>query len=233
MKDAIPLQAPYLHFYRYALRPQRIVEKLDIDGFNNIHLVVLTRFLADSADHTRNAHADYVRKVIEQRLHVHYYCDPDHPVVSAFQESVSSEYRDYFHTHPIIRDQRTLVEDIQPYHVGLVLSDDRAFRDCIAALKDSFYRDGVEMMWKSTIPSAPFVLAAAGLPFVSPAYMRGVIEVFGKSVAMPMELDELANLRSHLETCDLLSRIADADRARDGIYMDANVERLVDFLELS
>jgi len=230
LESEMRLNKPRLHFYRYSSKPRLDSARLEWRNAEDIHIVVLAPFLSDSDDHTRNRYAPVVRGIIEQKLHVHYFCNVDNPVVLEFEESLGSSYREYFHPHQVIRNQRELVECVQCYHVGLILSDDSAFLHSINDLHDAFYREAIALMRKSTTPSAPFVLAGAGLPFICPPYMESLPEIFGPEIAMPIAPTDLDRLRQTLETCDLPRRMAVAKTQRHNAWMESNVRRLLDFL---
>lgn len=229
-ENSIPLAIPRLHFYRYNNRPERARPRLDWQDGRNIHLVILSSFLGDFCNETRGGYADVVRAAIAQGIHVRYFCDVSRPEVAAFADTLPADRRDRFHPQAVIKDQQALVEEIQPYHVGLVLSDDTAFLRSIATLTDPFYRDATSALWQSTIGSSPFAFAGAGLPFICPRYMRGVQEVFGPDIAMPMTLSELRNLRPFLERCGLPRRLAAAEARRESMWIETNIPRLAAFI---
>ncbi|HZP76262.1 MAG TPA: hypothetical protein VFB45_08995 [Pseudolabrys sp.] len=228
LERAVSLSVPRLNFYRYSSRPSRPPPS---ESHAGLRLVMLSPFLSDSQDAMRNSLAPHVRAICDQGLHVHYFCNPASPAVAEFQQSLTPQRRPFFHPHAIIRDQAQLVETVQEFDLGLILADDLPLLKAVVALEDVFYREATSVLWQSSIGSAPFVFAGAGIPMVCPRYQLGLVEVFGSDTTIPISLSEFAALRKYLEVCDLPRRMKIARERRSQFWIEENIQRLVHFLQ--
>lgn len=226
---AIPLKKPRLHFYRYSDRPVHPKPRINWGHGADIHMACITVCLEEFGEPSRDQTSQYVRTIIMQRIHFHYYCMTKHPVIQKFKRSLG-EYERYLHLHPIIKDQARLVEDLHQYHVGFNPSDHVPFAHGIASLHDRFYQDAMSVFLQSTIGTSFLVYAAAGLPVILPRGCVGATSLLG-DVAIPIVFSEMHNIRSILEECDLPRRMTIAESTCAQVHIDTHIERFLEFIK--
>jgi hypothetical protein len=224
----IPLPTPRLHFYRYSEAPIDPAPRIDLKGGKNIHLACITVTLNEFAEPSRDQAAGYVRDIVRSGIHFHYYCVTEDPAVLKFKRDLG-DYAEFLHLHPIIKDQRRLVEELHQYHVGFNPSDHLPFAHGMVSLRDRFYQDAMAVFLQSTIGTSFLVYAAAGLPVLLPRCCVGAAQLLG-DVAIPVSFAEMGNLRTVLEECDLERRIELAEANRGVAHIDTHIDRFIDFL---
>jgi hypothetical protein len=231
VENAYGVTAPRLHFYRFSETPKNPKPRL---GFgpngDEFHMACITVALAEFGEPSRDAVPNFVRNIIEQGVHFHYYCRADDPVIYAFRNSIAPAYRQYFHPHPVNKDQQQLVDELHQYHVAFNPSDHIPFSKGISQLNDREYQDGMSVFWQSTVGTSFLVYAAAGLPFVLPRGCTGSIQHL-IDTAIPVTLAEYKNLKNHFKKIDLPARCQRVEEGSPAGWVDTYIQRLIDFIE--
>lgn len=228
---AFNIHAPRLHFYRYSAAPTRMKRRINHKKKKNIHIACITVVLAEFGEPSRDSVPYYVKKIIESGIHFHYYCNVSSPVVKSFQDLLGP-YAEFFHPHPINKDQAALVSELHQYHAGFNPSDHVPFAHGIVGLHDRRYQDGMSMFWQSTVGTSFLVYAAAGLPFFLPRGCVGSTQLL-KEAALPINLSEMEDLPAYFKKLDLDAKLEAADAARSKATMDHHIGRFTRFLKSS
>jgi hypothetical protein len=150
--------------------------------------------------------------------------------IEAFRDSIAPAYRNYFHPHPVNKDQQQLVDELHQYHVAFNPSDHIPFSKGISQLNDREYQDGMSVFWQSTVGTSFLVYAAAGLPFVLPRGCVGSIQHLADT-AIPATLAEYKNLKNYLKKIDLPARCKQVEGGSPAGWVDTYIQRLIDFIE--
>jgi hypothetical protein len=224
---AIPLATPRLHFFRYSEAPVAPKPRIDWQNGQNIHMACITVCLGEFGEPSRDKVSEYVRSIVMQGIHFHYYCITQHPVIQAFHRSLG-DYGQFLHLHRIIKDQTKLVEDLHQYHVGFNPSDHVPFAHGISSVSDRFYQDAMATFLQSTIGTSFLVYAAAGLPVMLPRGCTGATQLLG-NIAIPIVFSEMHQIKSVLQECDLPRRLVIADAEAPKVHIDTHMHRFLDF----
>jgi hypothetical protein len=229
MDNAIPLSKPRLHLYRYTEQPLAPKPRLGRgDDGTDIHMVSITVSLGEFSESSREQSSMYVRAVIQQRIHFHYYCNPNDPTILKFREALAPEFRKYLHLHKLNMDQAELVTDLQQYHVGFNPSDHVPFARGISTVNNRFYQDAMLMFLQSTVGTSFLVYAAAGLPVILPRGCTSATQLLGDG-AIPILFSEMHHMRTVLERADLDRRLAAAEAQKDRFCMPYHADKFVEF----
>ena len=222
---------PRLHFPRYSERPKNPKPRLSFGpNGNEIHMVCITVCLAEFEEPSRDAGPAFVRDVLEQGIHFHYYCVETDSAIEKFRKTLSPEARTRFHTHGLIKDQQALVDDIHQFHVAFNPADHMPFATGISQMRDRRYQDGMAMFWQSTIGTSFLVYAAAGLPFILPRGCTGAHQLLPGAV-IPLMMAESPGIRSLLTKLDLPARCAELEHGHPAAIVDTHIEELIAFLK--
>jgi hypothetical protein len=231
VENAYGVTAPRLHFYRFSETPKNPKPRFDFGpNGDEFHMACITVALAEFGEPSRDAVPNFVRDIIEQGIHFHYYCRVDDPVIEAFRNSIAPAYREYFHPHPVNKDQQQLVDELHQYHVAFNPSDHIPFSKGISQLNDREYQDGMSVFWQSTVGTSFLVYAAAGLPFVLPRGCTGSIQHL-IDTAIPATLAEYKNLKNYLKKIDLPACCQRLEAGSPAGWVDTYIQRLIDFIE--
>lgn len=233
VENAFGIHAPRLHFKRFSSRPNKSKPKISMSGKKDeLHVVSISVIFDPQNCNARATTQDMVRSILEQGMHFHCYTGEekaDKDMVDQFIQSVKPEFRNNFHLHDVIRDQVTLVNELQQYDVGINGTDHLLFAKGIYDLKDRQYSDGLMMYLQSTFATSFFVYAAAGLPILIPRCMTKATDYFGK-FAIPVCLSEFASIKNILIKANLPDLHADVATLQKLAVIDEHVADLIDFL---
>lgn len=231
LKSACPDVPEAAYLFRQPAAPDGPrTRRLSYRAPDEIHVACISVSLGEQPEPSRDAVPDAVRQLLGSGVHFHYYCDSNNPGVRQFIRSLPSESRSLLHLHPIVRDQRTLISQLEAYHLGFTPFDHGAFADGIAKLESRFYKDALNAFWQSTIATSFLVYAAAGLPILVPRGCQGVREFVDEDCIVRSSLSEIPHLTRTLERLDFDAVMARADDQRGGLFSSEHVRR---FLELA
>jgi hypothetical protein len=225
VENAVGRRLPRVHHHRYQTLPTRRQPRRT-DGF---HVAVISVLLEDFWEPSRMGLVPYIRDLIAQGLHFHYYvADNAQGKARLFQASLAPEQRERFHLHTPIHDLDELSNELSQYHVGWSLFNMQVFDEIVAKLDDPFTRDAMGLFTPTTLPSVIWTCAAAGLPVVCNRSMRAVVDLLPPGMALPLTLSELHQLPRILQELDW----AAIDRIPlDGLDIARHIPKLYRFLE--
>lgn len=225
IENAIDKKTPSINYFRYP----NLVPNKNFFFSDEIHIVCITVCLTEFDEPSRDNVKYFIKEILNQELHFHYYCNLNSNAVRRFVESLNDKQLEFFHLHSIIKDQNELINEISKYDFGLNPSDQQAIAGGISSIKDRIYMDAQEIFWQSTIATSFLVYAAAGLPVILP---RGCVEAkkYLDPFAIPLNLSEYKNLRNVLKKYILknMSILVKYDRSR---FTNINISELIEFLE--
>lgn len=225
VENAIGRPLPRVHHHRYQTLPSQRQPRLK-DGF---HIAVISVLLEDFWEPSRMGLIPYVRDIISQGIHIHYYvANNSREKVHQFQESLPASQRHLFHMHTPIHDLDKLANELSQYHVGWSLFNMQIFSDMVANLDDPFMRDAMDMFTPTTLPSVIWSCAAAGLPIICNRSMRAVVDLLPPGMTLPLTLSELHHLHAILSQLDwdAIDRIP-----LDNLDICRHIHKLYRFLE--
>lgn len=199
VENAVGRPLPRVHHHRYQTVPSQRRPRL-AGGY---HVAVISVLLEDFWEPSRMGLVPYVRDLIAQGLHIHYYVAANaRGKALQFQDSLPEDQRRRFHLHTPIHDLDRLANELSQYHVGWSLFNMHVFSEIVANLSDPFSRDAMELFTPTTLPSVIWTCAAAGLPVICNRSMRAVAELLPPGLALPLSLSELHHLKAILDRLD-------------------------------
>jgi hypothetical protein len=225
VENAVGRKLPRVHHHRYQTVPTRRRPRLT-DGF---HVAVISVLLEDFWEPSRMGLVPYVRDLIAQGIHIHYYmADNAQGKAAQFAQSLPEEQRGRFHLHTPIHDLDLLANELSQYHAGWSLFNMQVFSEIVAGLDDPFTRDAMDLFTPTTLPSVIWTCAAAGLPVICNRSMQAVVDLLPAGMAVPLSLSELHNLPAVLAGLDwpAIDRIA-----LDDLDISRHIGKLYRFLE--
>jgi hypothetical protein len=225
VENAVGRALPRVHHHRYQATPPGRRPRLR-DGF---HLAIISVLLEDFWEPSRMGLVPYVRDLVDQGLHLHYYvAEQAQGQARRFAASLPEDRRGLFHIHAPIHDLDALAEELSQYHAGWSLFNMQVFSEIVAGLSDPFTRDAMDLFTPTTLPSVIWTCAAAGLPVICNRSMRAVVDLLPPGMAIPLTVSELHRLREILEGLDW----AAIDRVPlDGLDISRHMGKLYRFLE--
>lgn len=235
LKYAVPLRedAAVRYIPRYTESAKTEEEKLPFDEESEpIHMCCITTCLSDNPEPSRDGIEHYIKQMIEQGLHFHYYCVPGSAAAARFRLRLSKSARDRFHTHDIITDQAKLVEDIQKYHLGLTPGDHTALSKGIASVPCRFYSDAAIKFMRTTVATSSIVYAAAGLPCMMAMGFPGGATLVGEDTVIQPALSEFKHIKKVLKQWGLRERLKLAAEKRAKFYARNHVDEFITFLDI-
>jgi hypothetical protein len=230
VENAVGKRLPRVHHHRYQTVPSKRRPRLT-DGY---HVAIISVLLEDFWEPSRMGLVPYVRDLIAQGIHIHYYV-ADHAQGKVFQflDSLPESQKHLFHLHTPIHDLEELANELSQYHVGWSLFNMQVFSDIISNLTDQFTRDAMDLFTPTTLPSVIWTCTAAGLPVICNRSMQAVVDLLPPGMALPLTLSELHNLshildevdwdaidRIPLESLDISNHIHKLYRFLDGYYAE-------------
>ncbi|MBO6504621.1 MAG: hypothetical protein JJ850_04465 [Kordiimonadaceae bacterium] len=225
VSNAVGKDLPRVHCHRYQVMPKNRQPRLT-DAY---HIAIISVLLEEFWEPSRMGIVPYVREIIGQGVHVHYYAgDVNHPKLAEFRMSIPADRRHQFHLHKPIHDLDELSSELSQYHAGWSLFNMQIFNDMTTHLDDQFTSDAMEMFTPTTLPSVIWTCAAAGLPIICNRSMRGVVDMLPEGMTLPLSLSELGNLKNILDTLDWEKIDA---TSLDGLDIANQIHKLSDFLE--
>jgi hypothetical protein len=144
----------------------------------------------------------------------HYYCEPERESILRLKREAPKEFLDNIEFHPIIRDPKSLVSELEQYHLGVTMFDHALFARAIAASGNRFYGDALAAYVDSTIATSWLVYASAGLPIATNRWCRGLNTFVPEACIFRLTLSELPNLASRVFHSDFISIMAEAEANR-------------------
>lgn len=228
VENAYGSSSQRLHFPRYSEKPLSPMKRLSF-GENNdeFHMVCITACIDASLDGFRSATSSLVREIIEQGVHFHYYNGDPPALIASFIQSIRPEFRKFFHSHPVNRNQQTLVEELHQYHIALHPSDFVALAGAISAMQDRKYQDGMQVYNRSTQPTSTLVYLSAGLPMLITV---GAEVVFAKETAISFTYSEFCNINNYLKNINLPDLCKKADELSFNGWVQNHINELDNFL---
>ncbi len=225
VENAMGRKLPRVHHHRYQTMPRARRPRLT-DGY---HIAVISVLLEDFWEPSRMGLVPYVRQLIENGLHLHYYvANNSREKVHQFQASLPEQHRHRFHMHTPIHDLDQLANELSQYHAGWSLFNMQVFSEMVAHLDDPFMRDAMDLFTPTTLPSVIWTCAAAGLPVICNRSMTAVVEMLPPGMTLPLTLSELHNLPKILAGLDW----AAIDRIPlDDLDISRQIHKLYRFLE--
>lgn len=223
--NAVGRDLPRVHHHRYQVMPLNRRKRLD-DAY---HIAIISVLLEEFWEPSRMGIVPYIRDIICQGIHIHYYASNiHHPKLQEFRESLPEERRHQFHLHKPIHNLDDLSSELSQYHAGWSLFNMQIFNDMTTYLEDQFTSDAMELFTPTTLPSVIWTCAAAGLPVICNRSMRGVVDMLPDGMSLPLSLSELGNLKTILDGLDW-DRIDSI--SLDGLDIANQIHKLSAFLE--
>lgn len=225
VENAVGKALPRVHHHRYQTVPKQRKPRLT-DGF---HVAIISVLLEDFWEPSRMGLIPYVRDILAQGIHLHYYvAEKARGKVHQFMASLPEAQMPLFHVHAPIHDLDLLASELSQYHVGWSLFNMQVFSEIVANVSDPFTRDAMDLFTPTTLPSVIWTCAAAGLPVICNRSMRAVVDLFPNGLALPLTLSELHNLRPILEGLDwkAIDQIP-----LEGLDISHHIHKLYRFLE--
>lgn len=216
---------PIISFYRYSRGSVERKKRLD-GGF---HLAAISTYLGDIEEPSRSEMAQFIRLILRQGIHFHYYSGKD--ISYKFWEMLPKSERDHMHIHPIILDQEELCYEMTAYSAGWVTSDLAVFGDIIHHSQTRFFKDLFALFVSSTIPSSSMVFASAGLPIFTNRNLWGIRQVLPQNCTIPLEMSEVGSMKRMIGEIDWPSLWSTAWEFRQGYMIDNQIGRLLTFLD--
>ena len=199
VENAVGKPLPRVHHHRYQTIPKLRKPRLT-DGF---HVAIISVLLEDFWEPSRMGLIPYVRDILSQGIHLHYYvAEKARGKVHQFIKSLPEPQKPLFHVHAPIHDLDLLSSELSQFHVGWSLFNMQVFSEIVANVTDPFTRDAMDLFTPTTLPSVIWTCAAAGLPVICNRSMRGVVDLLPPGMALPLTLSELHNLHPILEGMD-------------------------------
>lgn len=230
VENSYNITCPKLHFPRYSAQLTNPKKRLGFGPNNDeLHVACITVCLDTVSDAARDSAPDFIRSLLEQRIHFHYYASDPKFITDAFVASLSKSARKYFHTYPFNRNQGELIEELHQYHIGFNPADYRVFSAAQSSLQDLTYADALHRYFHSTYPSSVLVYAAAGLPVMISSAMCD-IGTFLKDICIPILPSESANMARFLKKIDVKELCARADEQKHRAWASSHIELLDNFL---
>lgn len=225
LRHSCARQKKFISFFRYSCAPSNDIPKID-GGF---HMAAISVYLGEFKEPSRDNMVKHIVSILDQKIHFHYYSNQ--AGAHEFRDSLREEIREYLHIHPIILDQKKLVEELTQYHCGWVTSDLSVFGDIISESTTRFYKDIFAIFPASTIPSSALVFACAGLPIITNRGLWGVRNLFPEGCTIPLEMSEVNNLSNIILEHDWekISEIAQMNRHK--YTLEENIGNLIEFLK--
>lgn len=225
VENAIGKPLPRVHCHRYQVMPKNRRPRLT-DAY---HIAIISVLLEEFWEPSRMGLLDYIRDIIGQGIHIHYYAsDPGHPKIKEFKDSLPADRQQQLHVHKPIHDLDELASELSQYHAGWSLFNMQIFNDMTTYLTDQFTSDAMELFTPTTLPSVIWTAAAAGLPVICNRSMRGVVDMLPEGMTIPLQLSELGNLKNILDGLDW-DKIDNT--SLDGLDIANQIYKLADFLE--
>lgn len=223
VENAIGHALPRVHHHRYQTMPKARRPRLR-DGF---HIAAISVVLEDFWEPSRMGLVPYIRDLLAQGLHFHYYVGGQEKA-KQFAASLTPEQRSRFHLHAPIHDLDALSSELSQYHLGWSLFNMQVFDEIVAGLTDPFMRDAMDLFTPTTLPSVIWTCAAAGLPVLCNRSMRAVVDLLPPGMAIPLTVSELHRLPALLAAMDwgAIDRIP-----LDGLDIACHIPKLTRFLE--
>lgn len=180
-----------------------------------LHVACISVQLGDFAEPSKDNVAYYLKQFIASPgVRFHYFCDTEQDSIIRLRETAPKELLDHIEFHPIVRDPKALIDQIEQYHLGLTVSDYSTFSYGISAVKNRFYKDALCAYWESTIATSWLVYAAAGLPAVIPRSCLGINQFVPESCILRVTLSELPALTKQIYRVDYQSIMDQAEKNR-------------------
>ena len=199
VENAVGKTLPRVHHHRYQTLPSRRRPRLK-DGY---HIAVISVLLEDFWEPSRVGLIPYIRNIIAQGIHIHYYvANNSRDTIDKFQQSLPENQRHFFHVHTPIHNLEELANELSQYHVGWSLFNMQIFSDMVANLTDQFMRDAMDLFTPTTLPSVIWTCAAAGLPVICNRSMSAVKDMLPEGMTLPLTLSVLNSLPRILDEID-------------------------------
>lgn len=219
LEGALGRKVPAAHLYRYQpFSPERLKtrqQRLTYVRHKELHVGCVTVQLADFGEPSRDPLAIYMKRFIASPgVRFHYYCDPERDTIVKLKREAPKEFLDNIEFHRIIRDPKSLVADLEQYHLGITMFDHALFARAIAAPGNRFYGDALAAYVDSTIATSWLVYASAGLPIATNRWCRGLNTFIPESCIFRLTLSELPSLASRVFECDYQAIMEEAERNR-------------------
>ena len=221
-KRALGFDKPIISFLRYNVGVDELAQTRSMsDGF---HLSVV----GGCDDGTRNM-LPYFKSMISQGIHIHNYVNV--PFSDAWYAELPEEEKVFFHRHPSIMDQESLIKEISQFHAGWIADDTHAWADIIAGVKEPLLKDLLILFRLTTVASSLLCLASAGLPVFLNRTVVEIAQAYPDSFFAPLEYSETAGLGKWLSEQDWESRLEETRKQRALFSVDNQIERLVGFVD--
>lgn len=216
---------PMINFYRYNYHFfYAPITKIE-DGF---HIAMVGCFL-DEAEDVMRMMSKYVKKILNQNIHVHYYMNIQG--AKRFSQTLTSEQKKFFHIETPILDQRVLQKEISKYHAGWMVHNTNSLFKVMNSTNSQFLRDLLFIFLISTVPSSILLFGSVGLPIFINRSMTGLLNEFPKEFFIPIELSEISNLRYIIESIDWKTKYNILAKNTKFFTIEFNIKRLSNFLK--
>ena len=230
IENTLSIHSPRLHFMRYSPEVTNIIPKIKYGKNRDLHIVCITMCLGEFHEPSRDGVDQYVRRMLNSGIHFHYYGMSNNKGIEKFIASLSEQAATYFHLHPIEKDQKKLLEDIQRYHIGFNPADHIPFADGIVNIENRFYRDALTLFWQSTFATSFLMYSAAGLPVIMPRGCVAAQEFLGKDVSLAMTFSEIKNLPEILKRNDYTINMRAAEKNRYNSCISTHIDKFINFM---
>lgn len=191
---------PVISFYRYGMPPKHRLMKLSqIDGER--HIVGVTSFFGETFEPNRAESGDFIRGMLRQRIHFHYYSSNRR--VFEYQEALEESEKPYFHIHDHIWEQAQLAREMTKYDAGWLVGDEGpTFGRIVAQTKNRLARDLFALFVPNGVPTSSMAYGAAGLPVFASRAITILQEVFPPGCLIPLDPAETPALPAILDRID-------------------------------
>ena len=219
LEGALGRRIPAAHLYRtQPIRPERLVAKQRRRPYvphKELHVGCVTVQLADFGEPSRDSLAINMKRFIgAPGVRFHYYCEPERESILRLKREAPREFLDNIEFHPIIRDPRSLVAELEQYHLGITMFDPEVFARAIAGARNRFYSDALTAYVESTVATSWLVYGSAGLPVATNRGCLGINMFIPESCVLRLTLSELPNLAERVFRSDHQATMDEAERNR-------------------
>lgn len=229
IENSYGITCPKLHFPRYSDKlvagKKRLSFGVKGDEFHVVCIsACLNTWIFDRVDLPW-----FVKALLEQEIHFHYYGDVKYDEIGRFLESLTPHSKKYLHLHPTNRDQTQLLKELHQYHIGFNPSDYLAFSDKHKDLQDRPYHEALCRYYESTYPTSALTYAAAGLPVLIPSGMYDLGKFLNGS-CLSILLSEVNHMREFFKRVDLKAYCERADQLKERACINTHIDLLDNFI---
>jgi hypothetical protein len=225
INTSLEIKQSMISHFRYNFSANKLQPKRR-DGF---HIVMVGIFLDEHDDPARIGMSKYIKSLIKQKVHVHYYSD--HQASKIFFDHLAVNEKPFFHIHASIIDQQELIYEISQYHAGWMIHRTQAFVDLMSGYDLQLLKDLIYMFHTTTVPSCALLFGNAGLPMFVNRSLSGLPKEFPPEFYIPIELSEIDNITAIIERLDWKRIFQKTLKQRELFSVEKNIGKLIEFID--